>query len=99
MKHDIDLPSEMHRLRHGLTCLWPSQIADQFYCEYKVHLKHLHPDVRFDLPALEVGELGHAALVDQVPAITGEEVDRFIRSGKKLAICEWILEGAFQGVS
>ena len=45
------------KLRHGLNYLWPSEIAEQYYCEYKVHLKRIHPEVRVDLPPLELGEV------------------------------------------
>jgi hypothetical protein len=86
------------KLRHGLDCLWPSEIADQFYCEYKVHLKRLHPEVQIELPSLELGEASHAALVSQAEPVTPAEVEQAIRAGKKLAICEWVLEGHFRGV-
>ncbi len=85
-------------LRHGLGYLWPSEIADQFYCEYKVHLRRLHPEVQIDLPPLELGEASHAALASQAQLITAAELDEAIQTGKKLAICEWVLEGCFQDV-
>src|SRR5262249_22073848 len=86
------------RLRHGLTHLWPSEIAEQYYCEYLVHLKRLHPEVRVDLPPLELGEVSHAALARQSEPVTPAEVERSIMSGKKLAICEWVLQGSFRGI-
>lgn len=86
------------KLRHGLNCLWPSEIADQFYCEYKVHLARLHPEVQIELPSLEIGEASHAALTRQAAPITRGEIERSIREGKKLAICEWMLEGHLDGV-
>lgn len=86
------------KLRHGLNCLWPSEIADQFYCEYKVHLKRLHPEVLIKLPSLELGETSHTALVSQAKPITSSEIAQSIRMGKKVAICEWALEGSFDGV-
>jgi hypothetical protein len=87
------------RLRHNLGCLWPSEIADQFYCEYKVHLKRLHPQVQLELPPLVLGEASHTALVSQAEPITHAEIEQSIRAGKELAICEWVLEGCIQGVS
>src|SRR5262249_1340753 len=86
------------KLRLGLKYLWPSEIADQFYCEYKVHLKRLHPEVRIELPSLELGEASHTALVSQAEPVTPTEIEQSIRVGKKLAICEWVLEGHFHGV-
>jgi hypothetical protein len=47
-----DIETKVETLRHGLTYLWPSEIADQWYCEYKVHLKRLHPEVRIELHLL-----------------------------------------------
>src|SRR5205085_8665120 len=85
-------------LLHGLHYLAPSEIADQFYCEYKVHLKRLHPEVQIELPSLELGEASHSALVSQVAPVTPAEIERSIRTGKRLAICEWVFEGHFQGV-
>jgi hypothetical protein len=89
----------LKKLRHGLNYLWPSEIADQFYCEYKVHLKRLHPEVQIDLPSLELGEVSHAALVSQSEPITAVEIEKSIRTNKKVAICEWMLEGCFQNVT
>jgi hypothetical protein len=85
-------------LRHGLTYLWPSEVAEQYYCEYKVHLKRVHPEVRVQSPPLELGEVSHAALASQAPPVTAAEVEQSIRTGKKLAICEWVLEGRYRGV-
>ena len=86
------------QLRHGLNYLCPSEIADQFYCEYKVHLKRLHPEVRIELPALEHGETNHAVLVRQAKPVTHAEIEQSIRAGKPLAICEWMMEGRYQDV-
>jgi hypothetical protein len=86
------------KLRHGLNYLWPSDIADQFYWEYKVHLKRIHRDVQIELPSLELGEANHTALVSQAEPITRTDVERSIREGKKLVICERELEGHFDGV-
>jgi hypothetical protein len=85
-----DIIAEAEALRHGLTCLWPSEIAQQYYCEYKVHLKRLHPEVQIELPALELGEVSHAALASQAEPITPAEVEQSIRTGKKVALCEWV---------
>src|SRR5262249_35683402 len=85
-------------LRHGLSHLWPSEIADQFYCEYKVHRKRLHPEVRVELPPLHLGEASHIALVSQAEPISPTEIAQSIREGKKLALCEWVLEGTFRNV-
>jgi hypothetical protein len=86
-------------LRHNLSCLWPSEISEQFYCEYKVHLKRLHLEVKIELPVLESGTINHAALTSQAEPTTAAAIEESIREGKKLAVCEWVLEGSFQGVS
>ncbi|MBI1916365.1 MAG: hypothetical protein HYS12_16780 [Planctomycetes bacterium] len=86
------------KLRYDLTHLWPSEIGDQLYCEYKVHLRRTHPEVRLELPSLEQGEENHAALASQAAPVTREEIERSIREGKKLALCEWTLEGLFRDV-
>ena len=85
-------------LRYDLTQLWPSEVGDQLYCEYKVHLRHTHPEVRLELLSLEQGEESHAALASQAVPVTREEVERSIKEGKKLALCEWTLEGVFREV-
>jgi hypothetical protein len=85
-------------LRHGLTYLWPSEVAQQYYCEYKVHLTRLHPEVLIDSPPLESGEASHAALASQAEPVSPAEIEQAIRTGKKLALPEWVLEGSFQGV-
>jgi hypothetical protein len=93
-----DSGAETSTLRHGLTYLWPSEIANQWYCEYKVHLQRLHPEVVLGLLPLERGEANHAVLASQAEPITPAEIEQSIRAGKRLALCEWILEGAFRGV-
>src|SRR6184192_4173342 len=86
------------KLRYDLTHLWPSEIGEQLYCEYKVHLRRTHPEVRLDLPSLEQGEESHAALAAQAAPVSREEVERSIREGKRLALCEWNLEATFRDV-
>jgi hypothetical protein len=88
-------------LRHGLTCLWPSEIADQWYCEQKVHLQHVHPEVRYEsrlLEAGEAGEAGHADLAAQAEPVTRAQVEQAVREGKRLALSEWVLEGRYRDV-
>lgn len=85
-------------LRYQLAQLWPSEIADQYYCEYKVHLGRTHPEVRVESLALDWGEANHAALASQAVPISPAEIERSIREGKKLALCEWTLEGVFRDV-
>jgi hypothetical protein len=87
------------KVRYELTQLWPSEIADQLYCEYKVHLRRTHPEVQLASLALDWGEANHAALAAQAVPITQAEIDKSIREGKKLALCEWTLEGVFRDVS
>lgn len=86
------------KLRYELKQLWPSEIADQLYCEYKVHLRRTHPEVQLASLALDWGEANHAALAAQAAPVTQAEIDRSIREGKKLALCEWTLEGVFRDV-
>jgi len=85
-------------LRHGLEVLWPSELADQYYCEYKVHLKHTHPEVEVESPALEVGTAGHEGLASVAQPISRAEIAEAIRTGKRLALCEWTLEGEVEQV-
>ena len=85
-------------LRYGLQYLWPSEIAEQFYCEYKVHLHRLHPEVRLEMAPLERGEASHAALAGQAEPVTAAQIEEAIQAGKQLALCEWVLEGTFAGV-
>jgi hypothetical protein len=86
-------------IRHGLTVLWPSEIAQQDYCEYKVHLARLHPEVEIHLGALEAGTASHTDLVSDAQPVTDAEIAEAIKGGKQLAICEWMLEGVFHGVT
>lgn len=87
------------KIRYELTQLWPSEIADQLYCEYKVHLRRTHPEVQLDSLSLDWGEANHAALAAQAAPITEAEIEKSIREGKKLALCEWTLEGVFRDVT
>lgn len=85
-------------LRHNLDYLWPSEIASQFFCDYKVHLARIHPEVRISLPTLERGEASHQAIMAETEPISPAQIDQAIKEGKKLAICEWTLEGTFRDV-
>jgi len=85
-------------LRYELDHLWPSEVADQMYCEYKVHLRRTHPEVQLGLPSLEIGEKAHTQLVSELPAVSPQQIDEAIRQGKRLALCEWTLEGECLGV-
>jgi hypothetical protein len=85
-------------LRHGLDCLWPSEIADQWYCEHKVHLQRLHPRLRYESRLLESGEARHADLAAQAEPLSSAQVEQAVREGKRLALCEWVLEGRYRGV-
>jgi len=86
------------KLRHGLVYLVASDIADQFYCEYKVHLKLLHPEVREQQVALELGDAAHAALAARGEPVSLSQIQEAIRTGKKLDILEQTLVAQFRGV-
>jgi hypothetical protein len=85
-------------LRYELESVSPSEIADQLYCEYKVHLSHLHPEVEVGLAAQELGEAGHSGLMSVAKPISRPEIDKAVEEGRHLAVCEWTLEGVYQGV-
>jgi len=86
------------KLRHGLNYLCVSDIAEQFYCEQKVHLKRLHPEVQIELPALSQGEANHTALAGQSLPITAAQIEQSVKAGKRLAICEWPMNGCLHDV-
>jgi hypothetical protein len=75
-------------LRHGLTCLWPSEIANQAYCEYQVHLKRLHPEAHDLSPERVNGELSHTALISDARPTTLAAINQAVESGKKLIVRE-----------
>jgi hypothetical protein len=85
-------------LRYELECVNPSEIADQLYCEYKVHLSHLHPEVEVGLAAQELGEAGHSGLMSVAEPISQLQIEKAVREGRHLAVCEWTLEGVYKGV-
>jgi hypothetical protein len=85
-------------LRHGLACLWPSEVADQWYCEHKVHLHRLHPELRYESRLLEAGGARHADLAAQAEPVTPAQLEQAVREGRRLALCEWVLEGRYRGV-
>jgi hypothetical protein len=45
-----------------------------------------------------MGEVSHAALASQAEPVTPAEIEHSIRTGKKLAISEWVLDGRLHGV-
>ena len=86
-------------LRYELPYVSPSAVADQMYCEYKVHLAHTHPEVIVAVEAIEAGEQGHASLVADAEPITPEEIEKAVAAGRQLVVCEWTLEGIVHDVT
>ncbi len=86
------------KLRHGVSYLTPSEMASQFYCEYKVHLNRLHPQVVNEIPQLQIGTMGHAELTSEAVPVTKAEIDKRINQGQNLVICEKDLQAEFEGV-
>lgn len=85
-------------LRHGLETLWPSVIADQWYCELKTHLKYEHPELEFKFAALDDGGDGHAAIASIGVPTPADVIEADLAAGKPVEVFEWILEGEVDGV-
>lgn len=63
--------------------LWVSRIAEQFYCEYKVHLRRCHPEVQILHDRLMQGEKAHDALLWQGQAHAGDAFNESTGLGKE----------------
>ena len=86
------------RLRYGLNYVTASEVADQFYCEYKVHLRRTHPEIEIRSAALDSGEESHTELTSVAQPATEAEIRQAISAGREVAVCEWTLRGQLRDV-
>jgi hypothetical protein len=75
-------------LRHGVAAVGVSTLASQWYCEQKIDLKYLHPEVRIVSPALERGTEGHHALSADAAPIARQELEARLSSGEDVYLQE-----------
>lgn len=78
--------------------MWPSDIGNQYYCEFKVHLECSHPEVETHFGAMEIGEAGHEGLEAIATPITQQQIEEAIHDGQSLAVAEWTLGAIINGV-
>jgi len=84
--------------RYGISSVGASDISGQLYCEKKVELTLLHPDVRKATPELLAGQQGHEELAAGAIPISPEELRQKLESGEKLLVRESLLIGDYQGI-
>jgi len=85
-------------LRHGRRQVGVSTLASQWYCELKIDLKHLHPEIRALSPALDLGTEGHERLSAGARPITREDFEKDVAEGRELYLQESRFEAVIDGV-
>jgi CRISPR/Cas system-associated exonuclease Cas4 (RecB family) len=84
--------------RYGISSVRASDISSQLYCEKKVELTLLHPEVRKATPELLAGQQGHEELAAGAIPISPEDLRQKLESGEKLLVRESLLFGNYQGI-
>ncbi len=85
-------------LRHGRNLVGVSTLASQWYCELKIELRHLHPEIRFRSAALDRGTEAHEQLSAGATVISPEEFEKDVAAGKDLLLQESRFQAEVEGV-
>jgi len=94
---DTEVP-EPGPLRHGRRQVGVSTLASQWYCELKIELKHLHPEIRALSPALDLGTEGHERLSAGARPITRLYFEKDVAECRELYLQESRFEAEIDGV-
>ena len=84
--------------RYGLDAVWASDIADQLYCEKKVELRLLHPDVRKDTAELRAGSEAHEQLTIRAVPVSEKQLREQLVRGKRVLLREFAFTCRFRGI-
>lgn len=85
-------------LRHGRRLVGVSTLASQWYCELKIELRHLHPEIRVRSAALDLGTEAHERLSAGATVISRDEFEKDVALGKELFLQESRFEAEIEGV-
>ena len=75
-----------------------SQIASQFYCEYKVHLEWVRPEQKIVTQAMKQGSAVHQHFEDQAVRLSAVDIEKRLEKGDLLTQAELAMEGEIEGV-
>jgi hypothetical protein len=95
---DPAAPSRPGPLRHGRHQVGVSTLASQWYCELRIDLKHLHPEIRTWSPALDHGTAAHEQLSAEAAVISRADLEKDVAEGKELYLQESRFEADIDGV-
>ena len=82
---------------YGISFVRAADIAEQLFCEKKVELRLLHPEVKKGASQLR-GLTGHEQLAAEARPISGKELREQLASGKKVLLRESLFSGRHRGI-
>ncbi|MBX3278197.1 MAG: PD-(D/E)XK nuclease family protein [Acidobacteria bacterium] len=88
----------MNLLRHDLSALWVSLLAEMNYCEQKAALSVMHPEAEPESEEMKAGAAAHSVLEAEAEKLEREELRRRIAAGAELRLREFPLKAYIDGV-
>jgi CRISPR/Cas system-associated exonuclease Cas4 (RecB family) len=82
---------------YGIRFVRAADIAEQLFCEKKVELRLLHPEIKKGASQI-AGLTGHEQLAVDARPISAEELREKLASGKKLLLRESLFSGQYRGI-
>lgn len=86
------------RKRYGLEAVWASDIADQLYCEKRVELRLLHPEVQKETAEQRAGSEAHEQLTARAVPVSEKQLREQLASGKRILLREFPFRGRIRGI-
>lgn len=82
---------------YGINFVRAADIAEQLFCEKKVELRLLHPEMKKGASQL-AGLTGHEELAAEARPVSRKEFREQLASGKKVVLCESLFSGRYRGI-
>lgn len=82
---------------YGIDSVRVADIAEQLFCEKKVELRLLHPEVKKGARQV-AGLAGHEELSAYTVPISREELNKQLASGEKVFLRESLFSGSYRGI-
>lgn len=84
--------------RFGILAVWVSDIAEQLYCEKKVELRLLHPELIKGTAELLKGLEAHEELAAEALPVSEEEFRAQVARGERVLLRESSFSGEYKGI-
>ena len=82
---------------YGITHVRAADIAEQLFCEKKVELRLLHPEIKKGATQL-AGLSGHEELAADARPISRKELNEQLAAGRRVCLRESVFRGKYRGI-